>query len=114
MFPNRFSVYLHDTPAQDLFQRAERTFSSGCIRLSKPAALANYLLGEENGWGMKRIQEVIDSAVRTVVPLEKPVPVHIVYLTVYFGTDGSVYFNKDVYGRDALLEEALFIEGTKG
>lgn len=111
MFPNRFSVYLHDTPSQELFQRTVRTFSSGCIRLSSPFELAEYLLSENNhGWSMEKIQETVDSGVRTVVKLESPVPIHIVYLTAYADADGHIHFKKDVYGRDALLESALFGE----
>jgi murein L,D-transpeptidase YcbB/YkuD len=113
MFPNRFSVYLHDTPSQKLFQRTERAFSSGCIRLSNPIGLSAFLLGgNDNGWDNTKIQEVINNGERHVVRLKSPVPIHIVYLTVFIGSDGAVYFNKDVYGRDKLLEKALFEKST--
>jgi murein L,D-transpeptidase YcbB/YkuD len=111
MFPNRFSVYLHDTPSQELFQRTTRTFSSGCIRLSSPFELAEYLLSENNhGWSREEIKEIVDTGARTVVRLESPVPIHIVYLTAYTDANGSVHFKKDIYGRDAQLENALFGE----
>jgi murein L,D-transpeptidase YcbB/YkuD len=109
VFPNKHNVYLHDTPAHNLFGRSQRAFSHGCIRVSRPHELAAQLLGgEENGWGIDRIKEIIASRERTVVRLEEPVPVHIAYRTVWLDTDGSVHFREDVYGRDRLLEEALF------
>ena len=111
VFPNRFSVYLHDTLSHNLFQRPERTFSSGCIRLSRPVELAAYLLGgKDSGWDETSIQEVINTGQRRIVKLKTPIPIHIVYLTVSTGPEGAVYFNWDVYGRDALLDEALFEE----
>ena len=110
MFPNKYSVYLHDTPSHGLFKMEKRTFSHGCIRVSKPAELASYILGgEAKGWGMDPIKEIIASGKRKVVVLEKPFPVHILYRTVVVDPrNGDVHFREDVYGRDALLEKALF------
>jgi murein L,D-transpeptidase YcbB/YkuD len=109
VFPNEYDVYLHDTPTRNLFGRSQRAFSHGCIRVSRPYKLASYLLGGgENGWGIDRIREIIASGERTVVRLEEPVPVHIAYRTVWLDDDGSVHFREDVYGRDTLLEDALF------
>jgi murein L,D-transpeptidase YcbB/YkuD len=110
MFPNKYNVYLHDTPSHNLFNQANRTFSSGCIRVSKPLELASYLLGgEDEGWGMDRIKQVIESGKRTVVSLKKTIPVHITYRTVFIGDDDNVvHFSRDVYGRDKLLEKALY------
>ncbi len=105
MFPNDFSVYMHDTPARHLFQRDVRTFSHGCIRVSQPLAFARYLLGQR-GWSQSRIQQVIDEGTRTVVPLRQKLPVHVTYLTAW--EDGRVHFRADVYGRDARLAGALF------
>jgi murein L,D-transpeptidase YcbB/YkuD len=109
MFPNSHNVYLHDTPTHSLFNKTDRAFSHGCIRVSRPVELAAYLLGgEEQGWSMERIKEIISSGKRTVVRLEKPVPVHITYRTVWIGPDDSVRFSKDIYGRDKMLEAALY------
>ena len=109
MFPNAYNVYLHDTPSHNLFERTERAFSHGCIRVSKPVELASYLLGgDERGWSEDRIRQIISSGKRTVVSLEKPIPVHILYRTVWVAHDGSVQFRKDIYGRDELLEKALY------
>lgn len=110
MFPNRFAVYLHDTPSQELFQRTVRMFSSGCIRVGNPLELAEYLLEEnkKDEWKSEKIRQTVDSGIRTVVKLKTPVPIHIVYLTAYTDSDGCVCFKKDIYGRDELLEKALF------
>lgn len=109
MFPNKYNVYLHDTPTHSLFRRVQRAFSHGCIRVSKPLHLASYLLGgESKGWSVKRLQKLVARGKRTILKLEVPYPVHILYRTAVVGEDGLVYFADDVYGRDALLEKALF------
>ncbi len=109
MFPNEYDVYLHDTPTHSLFRRAQRAFSHGCIRLSRPFQLASYLLGgESKGWSIQRLQKIVASGKRTILKLEAPYPIHILYRTALVGDDGLVYFANDVYGRDAMLEKALF------
>lgn len=110
MFPNDFNVYLHDTPSHGLFKKTKRAFSHGCIRVSRPSELASYLLGgEEKGWGLDRVKEVINSKKRTVVRLDSHVPVFITYRTVVVDPDSrKVHFRKDIYDRDALLAKALF------
>ena len=110
IFPNKYNVYLHDTPVHSLFEQRKRTMSHGCIRVSKPAELASYVLGgEEAGWGIEKIKQTVASGKRTVVPLKKPFPIHILYRTVIFNpASGEINFFTDVYGRDALLEKALF------
>jgi murein L,D-transpeptidase YcbB/YkuD len=110
VFPNKYSVYLHDTPSHGLFAMEKRAFSHGCIRVSKPAELASYILGgEAEGWGMERINEIITSGKRKVVVLKKPFPILILYRTVVVGLENDkIYFSEDIYGRDALLEKALY------
>lgn len=110
IFPNKYSVYLHDTPSHGLFKMEKRTFSHGCIRVSKPAELASYILGNDaEGWGIERIKEIIASGKREVVLLKKPFPIHILYRTVIVNPNNDkVHFSKDIYGRDTLLEKALF------
>ncbi|NIA68228.1 L,D-transpeptidase family protein [Pelagibius litoralis] len=107
MFPNRFNIYLHDTPAKSLFGKAERTFSHGCIRVQDPPLLAEAVLAGTEGWPLDRVNRTIDSGERRIVTLKEPLPVHIAYLTSWVNKDGSVHFRKDVYGRDAKLAEAL-------
>jgi murein L,D-transpeptidase YcbB/YkuD len=107
MFPNRFNIYLHDTPAKSLFSRSERTFSHGCIRVQDPPLLAEVVLQATEGWSRERIDFAIASGERTIVTLKQPLPVHIAYLTNWVNKDGSVHFRSDVYHRDAALAQAL-------
>lgn len=107
MFPNRYSVYLHDTPKRYLFNRSIRGFSSGCIRVEKPLELALFLLKESNGWTVERIQEEVASAETRTVPLPKPVPVHLLYWTAWIDEEGGLRFCNDIYDRDTALDEAL-------
>ena len=73
VFPNTYNVYLHDTPSHSLFRKTQRTFSHGCVRVSRPAELASYVLGgKEKGWGIERIKEIIATGKRKVVPLKEP------------------------------------------
>jgi murein L,D-transpeptidase YcbB/YkuD len=107
MFPNEFNVYLHDTPHTALFEKNVRTFSHGCIRLSRPIDAAAYLLQDDKEWTQEKLLEAIDSGERQVVRLQHPVNVHILYLTAWVDTQGLVQFRRDIYGRDERLEKAL-------
>ncbi len=106
MFPNRFNVYIHDTPSKSLFARESRYFSHGCMRVQHPEQLAGVLL-KEQGWSVKRIKNQIASRKRRIVNLKKHLPVHVTYLTAWANKDGSVHFRDDVYGRDKILAKAL-------
>jgi murein L,D-transpeptidase YcbB/YkuD len=107
MFPNKFNVYLHDTPAQDLFQKVKRTFSSGCIRVERPIDLAEYLLREDSEWTRDRIADAIEGGETQTVSIPKPLPVHLLYWTAWVDSEGTVHFRDDIYGRDKRLIEAL-------
>ena len=107
MFPNRFSVYLHDTPARSLFARSQRSFSHGCIRVGRPIKLAEQVLRGVAGWDRRKIDAVLASKQRTVVSLSSPLPVHLTYATVWLDEDGQINFRPDIYRRDAKLEKAL-------
>lgn len=107
MFPNEYDVYLHDTPADHLFSRAERDFSHGCIRLERPVQLGEYLLKDDPAWRGTRLREAIVSGEQKSVKLPEPIPVHILYFTAWVEDDGTLQFRKDVYGHDARLEAAL-------
>ncbi len=107
MFPNRFSVYLHGTPARSLFEKSQRDFSSGCVRVEDPPSLAAAILSDQPDWPLDRIQETIDSEKRRVVTLPEPLPVHISYLTAWVNKDGQIHFRRDIYKRDHLLADAL-------
>jgi murein L,D-transpeptidase YcbB/YkuD len=100
MFPNQYNVYLHDTPADSLFARASRSFSHGCVRLEKPDALAQYVLGDQPEWTMERIAEAMHAGEERVVKLRQPIPVYLGYWTARVSGDGEMQFRKDVYGID--------------
>lgn len=106
MFPNRFNIYIHDTPSKSLFSRAERAFSHGCIRVSNPFALADVLLADSNA-APGHWERIRDGGERTVVKPKVPIEVHLTYLTAWMNKDGSTHFRKDIYGRDKVLLEAL-------
>ena len=106
MLPNRFNIYLHDTPHREHFELSVRAFSSGCIRLEEPLALADYVLGDV-GWSPERIRKTVAGGKRRVVTLSRPIPVYLVYWTAWAEKDGTVHFRDDVYGRDKLLATAL-------
>lgn len=108
MFPNRFSIYLHDTPSRGLFDKRVRSFSSGCVRVENALELAEYLAADLPGWDRKHIEEVVASRKTRNVSLAQPVPVHLTYSTVWIGEGGTIHFRDDVYARDDLLLQALF------
>lgn len=106
MFPNSFSIYLHDTPARDLFGQTRRDFSSGCIRVENPMELAEFLLGEE--WTRDRIQDVLTEGSERTVSLPDPVPVHMLYWTAWVDEDDTLQWRDDIYDRDAALADAFY------
>ena len=106
MFPNKFNVYIHDTPSKSLFARESRYFSHGCMRLQYPEQLASVLLGSQ-GWTPKKIAGQIASGKRRIVKLKKHIPVHVTYLTSWANKDSTVHFRDDIYGRDKILIKAM-------
>jgi len=107
MFPNKFNVYLHDTPSRELFARSERTFSSGCIRVEKPMQLAEYLLRGDPNWTGEKILAAINKGIEQTIRLPEPTPIHLLYSTAWVSQDGVINFRRDIYGRDKLLADAL-------
>src|SRR5262249_35898353 len=107
MCPNPYSIYLHDTPAVHLFQKPERAFSHGCVRVEQPLALARYLLQDKPGWDSLRVATAFDTCWNDAVFLPEPLPVKIVYFTAWPEGDGAIGCRRDVYGLDPLLAEAL-------
>ncbi len=107
MFPNRHNIYLHDTPAKKLFGRETRAFSHGCVRLADPFDFAYALLAVQQKNPEAYFQQVLATGREQVVPLEKQVPVHLVYRTAFTQAKGNVQFRRDVYGRDAKIWRAL-------
>jgi murein L,D-transpeptidase YcbB/YkuD len=107
MFPNPHAVYLHDTPATELFERPERTFSSGCIRVEDPLALAELVL-DSPAWSRARLEAKIANGTTQRINLPRPVPVLLVYLTAVADSDGTTRFYRDVYDRDPPLLRAMY------
>ena len=107
VFPNSHNIYFHDTPAKSLFSLNKRAFSHGCIRLSEPQKLAEYLLRNSKEWTPAKIKAAMDSGKETVVSLSTPVPVSITYFTAWVDGDGTVHFRDDVYGKDAADSRSL-------
>jgi murein L,D-transpeptidase YcbB/YkuD len=114
VFPNDYNVYLHGTPAQQLFAESRRDFSHGCIRVEDPPALAELVLRGQAGWDRAAIEAAMADTVTRRVRIERPIAVYILYQTVVVGEDGVVRVYRDVYGYDARLERVLGSEADGG
>jgi murein L,D-transpeptidase YcbB/YkuD len=100
--PNRYDVYLHDTPARDLFEREVRASSHGCVRVEHPVRLAELVLADP-AWRADALDEAIAGGQRRVIPLRRPIAVRLVYWTASADSRGTLYLYRDLYGRDAAL-----------
>jgi murein L,D-transpeptidase YcbB/YkuD len=108
MFPNEHHVYLHSTPATELFSRSRRDFSAGCIRVEKPAELAVWVLRNNPGWTFDRVQRGMQNGKDNVtVNLAQKIPVFLIYGTAIAYENNEVHFYEDIYGHDAKLAQAL-------
>lgn len=107
LFPNPFDIYLHDTPTKGLFKEERRAFSHGCIRISAPYALAEYLLRNQKEWTSEKINEVLSKNKELYVKLEEDIPVYVLYLTAYVSIDGYLNFREDIYRKDDALARML-------
>ena len=105
--PNRFSVYLHDTPARTLFARTDRDLSHGCMRVEQILPLASIALTGDAEKGLDQLKQAIAAGSTAHIPLTAPLPVYVLYWTVWVDADGSVAFRSDLYGRDQRLVAAL-------
>lgn len=112
MFPNKYNIYLHDTPEKALFAREKRDFSHGCIRLHQPFDFAYEMLSKQERDPKAFFHAKLDTGRETVVQLEKPVPVHITYRTAFTQAKGRTQFRRDVYGRDGKIWKALSKAGV--
>jgi L,D-transpeptidase YcbB len=108
LFPNKHSVYLHDTPNKSLFNASERLFSHGCIRLRNPLALAQRLLDADKGSGVWNVKQVVSKGDgNTQVMLDRPIPIHVAYFTMWIGKDGVPQYFGDPYGHEERITLAL-------
>jgi murein L,D-transpeptidase YcbB/YkuD len=110
LFPNRFNVYLHDTPSRSLFSRAVRGFSHGCIRIEKPVELAEYLLKDDPVWTPEKIAATLAKGREVWVTIPRPLPVYLVYWTAWVDDTGTLQLRDDLYGRDKPLLQILGTE----
>ncbi|MGM0603612.1 MAG: L,D-transpeptidase family protein [Bacillota bacterium] len=108
LFPNKFSVYLHDTPSRGLFDHSERSFSSGCIRIEKPIEMAKFLLKNNPDWTDEKIDKELQKDREKYITLNTPFTIHLQYATAWVDGEGNLNFRKDIYGRDAKLGESFF------
>ena len=99
-FPNRFSVYLHDTQNKKLFKKGRRAFSHGCIRLSDPKALLATFAPHERSVNYNRAIRILRGKKKRQLNLSQKVPVHIVYLTAWINSDGLLHYRNDIYNYD--------------
>jgi len=112
MFPNKFNIYLHDTPAKSLFNRDVRAYSHGCVRVQKPFELAHALLAPQRDNPQGYFQALLDGARERRVNLDSPVPVYLTYHSAFVGEDGAIEYRDDIYGRDARVFDALSATGV--
>jgi len=102
LFPNKHSVYMHDTQSKYLFKRSVRCYSHGCVRLERPKEMLTYIIEHYTATPLPEAQEMYDSLKTHFIKIVKPLPVHTAYLTVYVEDDGKLHTFKDVYGYDRL------------
>lgn len=107
MFPNQYNIYLHDTPAKNLFSHEVRAYSHGCIRLGQPFDFAYALLAKQTKDPVGFFKARLATKLENSVMLEKPVPVHLIYRTAFTDAKGGLHFRRDIYGRDAKIWQAL-------
>lgn len=107
MFPNKHSVYIHDTPSRTLFDREDRALSHGCIRIQRPFDFAKFLLSHDPTWTDERIKQAMHQPKEVTVTLNRKIPVAIIYMTYWANGGGEMFFRKDIYGRDAEIAKAL-------
>jgi len=113
IFPNKYNIYLHDTPAKNLFSRESRAFSHGCVRLNDPFDFAYALLAKQTNDPVGVFQSRLKTGIESVVPLKVQVPVHLVYRTAVTVPKGGMEYRRDIYGRDAKIWSALQKQGVQ-
>jgi len=105
LFPNRYNVYLHDTPSQGAFAQARRAASHGCVRVVDPPALARHVLRNNAEWTPERIDAAMNAETGTRITLAQPIRVFLIYATALALEDGRVLFFEDIYHHDERLEK---------
>ena len=111
MFPNKYSVYLHDTDNKSLFSRRYRVYSSGCMRISKPFELLEVLKSRLKTKDIKQIDKYRNNLKNKILRFTKPLVIQTAYFTV-FNKEGQTFFRKDIYGYDRMIESSVIEERT--
>ena len=113
LFPNKYAVYLHDTPAKALFQNDYRAYSHGCMRVQDPWGFAAELLTHEHGWNVAALKKLVGGPEKGVA-LPSKIPVHITYFTAWVDDTGALQIRDDVYGHDQRIEQAFGLRPAQG
>ncbi len=108
LFPNSFNIYFHDTPSKSLFNKDKRAYSHGCIRLSEPQKMAEYLLKDDPSWTTDKIVGAMNAGTEKYVKVKSPIPVFITYYTAWVDETGLLNFRDDIYGHDKTLTQKMF------
>jgi murein L,D-transpeptidase YcbB/YkuD len=108
LFPNSYSIYLHDTPTKDLFEETKRSFSHGCIRVKNPQDIASFLLKDQTEWTSDSIDIAMNASEELTVKVQRPVQIFITYFTAWVDREGNLQLREDIYGHDKKLANVLF------
>ncbi len=111
LMPNQYDIYLHDTNAPELFKKDDRALSSGCVRMSEPSRMANFILEKNNGWSDKKVETYIATHKLIEIKAQYPLPVYLLYYTAWLDKRGRVIIANDIYGNDLKLVQALQQKG---
>lgn len=107
LFPNSYNIYLHDSPAKELFSKSSRAFSHGCVRVADPLFLSKYLLKHDSTWTEEKILQAMHAGKEKYIQLSETMPVYITYLTAFVSADGEMHFRDDIYNRDTRLIKTI-------
>jgi murein L,D-transpeptidase YcbB/YkuD len=107
VFPNSHIIYMHDTPSKSLFEKEERAFSHGCIRVARPRDLAIEVLKDDKNWTVEKIDAALNRRVEKTYNLKTRIPVYIGYFTAWVNHEGQIHFYEDIYRHDERLSKIL-------
>jgi murein L,D-transpeptidase YcbB/YkuD len=110
VFPNSFSIYMHDTPSKSLFKEEQRAFSHGCVRVARARDLAIAILKDDKNWTPEKIDAAMNRGAEKTYKLKTKIPVYIGYFTAWVDRDGTIHFYNDIYGHDDRLSELLLTD----
>lgn len=108
VFPNSHNIYLHDTPSKGLFEKEQRAFSHGCIRIEEPRWLCNYLLRTDTTWNNEKMERIIRSGKEHFIQVKNKISVYVIYFTSWVDGKGDLQFRKDIYQKDERLASMIF------